>query len=562
MADLNKLLVTEYLESLKESTELDNIFPILLEMLDYEVISKPTNAKGQSQYGKDVVAIKEIENVKTRFYFELKGGSDRNIDDSVLTKRDGVIESLTAAKNTPYIEKGIPEFEKWPAKYVLVHNGILNENSKPTYNGFIERTFKEGEFERWGIEKLSSMFSQNLFNEYLLAEGEENVSLFKKTLVLLDVPEYDLAHFHLLVENLANSTRPNNDRYRRKFLSSLGLIATIIFHYCKTINNLDRAKKCIDHIVVTSWHWLLVHNFEKKPTMLQAFRSLMVTQLMIYHEYFVKTLPVAILRSGLYQEKGGNYEEIGYSLRCTDYLNYFTYHIRLDRYFNPDSNTAEPLKALMDVIENNEQGAARPLLDNQGVAYLNVFLLLLEHTDKIESREFCRKYLHDLFNSIVLVKKLRKRFPELHSNEQALAEFIATSEKPYNYDDASSTLILVLFELTIVLDSPDIYNTFRNFFAESQVDLQTYYADINDKTEILLFEKEIKDEGYSETTIDLPERYEDFVEKIKSKPRKFLHYRTISSGYVHLKYLAHAYYKTPFMPTDWREFLVDRLNNA
>ena len=199
MADINRILIGEYLESLKESSELDNIFPTLLEMMDYEILSKPKNAKGQSQYGKDVVAIKEIDGVKTRFYFELKGGSDRNIDDTVLNKKDGVIESMRASKNTPYIENSIPGFDTWPAKYILVHNGLLNENAKQTYNGFIKIEFKEGEFERWDIGKLSKMFSTNLFNEYLLAEGDENVSLFKKTLVLLDVPEYDMNHFFKLV---------------------------------------------------------------------------------------------------------------------------------------------------------------------------------------------------------------------------------------------------------------------------------------------------------------------------------------------------------------------------
>jgi hypothetical protein len=558
MADLNKILVTEYLESLKESTELDNIFPILLEMLDYEVISKPTNARGQSQYGKDIVAIKEVDGVKIRFYFELKGGSDRNIDDSVLNKKDGVIESLRAAKNTPYIEKGIPGFDTWPARYRLVHNGILNENCKPTYNAFLTSEFKDGEFERWGIEKLAGLFSENLFNEYLLADGEENVSLFKKTLVLLDVPEYDLGHFHKLVSNLASSTRVSNPRYRRKFLSSLGLIATIIFHYCKSINNLDRAKKCIDHIVLKAWHWILANKFEKNPSMQAAFRSIQVTQLMIYHEYFVKTLPVAILKSGLYQERGGNYEEIGYSLRCTEYLNYLTYHIRLDRYFNPESDLTEPIKALVDVIENNSNGISRPLLDNQGVAYLNVFLLLMENMDKVDSSDFCKRYLNDIFDGLVVISKVRNRFPELHSNENALAEYIALGEKPYNYDDSSSTLILILFEMIVALDAPELYNLYRGFFVDKKIDLQTFYPDINDNTELLLFEREIKDEGYSETTIELPEKYDDFVEKIKAKPRPYLQYRTITVGYVHLKYLAHAYYKSPFIPTDWREFIFEK----
>ena len=553
MADTNRILIGEYLESLKESEELDHIFPTLLEMMDYEILSKPKNSKGQSQYGKDIVAIKEVDGIKTRFYFELKGGSDRNIDDTVLTKKDGVIESMRASKNTPYIENSIPGFDKWPAKYILVHNGLLKENAKPTYNGFIKNEFKDGEFDRWDIGALAKMFSENLFNEYLLAEGDENISQFKKTLVLIDVPEYDLKHFFKLIDSLCKSTKPN-DRYRRKFLSSLSLIATIIYHYCKSVNNLDRAKRAIDYIVLKSWHWMLHNGFEKNAKMIKAYRSIMVTQLMIYHEYFIKTAPVAILNSGLYQERGGNYEEIGYSLRCTEYLNYLIYHFRLNEHFNPETDKTELIKLLHDIIESNPQGIARPLLDNQGVAYLNVFLYLLENNAVVDSREFLKGYLFMLFENLCQIKNLRHRFPELHSNQRALAEFVATNERPYNYDDASSTLILILFELCIILDARDIYDRYRQYFVDSKVDLQTFYANVNDKTELLLFNAEIQDEGYSETTIELPENFDDFVSKIKSKPKLFLEYKTISAGYVHLKYLAHAYYKTPFMPTDWREF--------
>jgi hypothetical protein len=278
--------------------------------------------------------------------------------------------------------------------------------------------------------------------------------------------------------------------------------------------------------------------------------------LFIYHDYFTKTIPVAVLKSGLYQERGGNYEEIAYSLRSTEYLNSLVYYFRLDNYFNPDSNKSELIKLLMLIIENNPSGIARPLLDNQAVGYLNVFLYLLENADTIDVHDFLKSYLNSLFENICMIKNFRHRFPELHSNEQALAEYIATGEKPYNYDDASSTLVLMLFELTITLNAKDIYENYRNYFVESKIDLQTFYVDINQETELLLFEKEIREEGYSETTIELPENYDDFVIKMKSKKMANLQYRTIAAGYVHLKYLAHGYYKTPFMPSDWREFFV------
>lgn len=53
-------IIKQYVESLKEDNELDYIFPILLERMGYRVLSTPRQSKGQSQYGRDVIAIKKL----------------------------------------------------------------------------------------------------------------------------------------------------------------------------------------------------------------------------------------------------------------------------------------------------------------------------------------------------------------------------------------------------------------------------------------------------------------------------------------------------------------------
>jgi len=66
-------VIKQYVASLKEDAELDYIFPLLLERMDYRVLSTPKQSKGQSQYGRDIAAVKEVEGVNTLFLFELKG---------------------------------------------------------------------------------------------------------------------------------------------------------------------------------------------------------------------------------------------------------------------------------------------------------------------------------------------------------------------------------------------------------------------------------------------------------------------------------------------------------
>lgn len=559
MADINRIFIGEYLESLKESKELDHIFPLLLEMMDFTVITTPKNSKGQSQYGKDIVAIKKLDGKDYRFYFELKGGSDRNIDDNVINKKDGIIESLRAAKYTPYIDKGIQGFDSWPARYILVHNGILIENAKPTLNGFIAQEFKEREFERWDIGTLSKIFSENLFNEYLLAEDPETVSLFKKTVVLLDVPEYDLNHFFKLVEILCTKADPSNERVRRKFFSSLSLIGIIIFHYSKSYNNLERAKLCINHLVLKAWHWVLQNRSENRPTVIKSFESLLKTQLLILEEYFEKTLGVAGNPDGLFVEQGSNFEEIGYPLRFSEYLNSLTYYFRLSNHFESENNKEEQIRLLAKLVNSNLD-AVKPLLDNQQISYLSVFLFVMENRDALKVSEFLIGFLDKILDSLAATKNVRDRFPEMYNNEEALIEFIATGKRPYNYQDSSSCLVLILFELAVCLDDSATYDKYAEYIKNSKLDLQTYYHDLKTfDIETLLFDREIKDEGYAETTIDLHESFEDFSKAIKAKERLDIDYRTDRAGFQFLRYLAHSYYKTPFLTNEWRKYLDEQI---
>lgn len=153
--DVRSLIVREYLASLKESDELDYVFPLFLESQGFIILSKPSEYKGMPQYGKDVVAVGVDfkDNVKKRFYFELKGGEDRHIDTNVYTKKDGVRESLLEAKDKDFdfINK---EDEKLPLKlfwYTMVKlrqvlNLPLRDLSRKTFQQMVMLSLNIGDF--------------------------------------------------------------------------------------------------------------------------------------------------------------------------------------------------------------------------------------------------------------------------------------------------------------------------------------------------------------------------------------------------------------------------------
>lgn len=62
-------IVKQYVASLKEDRELDYIFPLLLERMGFRVLSTPKQSRGQSQYGRDVIAVKREKGINTLFLF-------------------------------------------------------------------------------------------------------------------------------------------------------------------------------------------------------------------------------------------------------------------------------------------------------------------------------------------------------------------------------------------------------------------------------------------------------------------------------------------------------------
>ena len=303
-------IIKQYIESLKEDQELDYIFPILLERMGYRVLSTPCQSKGQSQYGRDVVAIKGQNGQKTLFLFELKGFGAKDITDRTLNEPDGLIESLRASKYTEYEDPSIPDLSEFPRYYVFVHNGLIDANAKPTYSGFIKKEFPDGNFEEWDIELLTTYFSDFLFDETLLTD-DESYRLFKKILVLLDGEGNNYEDISTLVQlqlKKITSAKKENRRLILNAFASLRLIAHMVHYYSVECQNLLPAKYCVDTIVLKTWAWILKSKKENKSSIIKHFNSLVLLQIQIYEEYINKILQVVLFPKGLYSFESSDTE--------------------------------------------------------------------------------------------------------------------------------------------------------------------------------------------------------------------------------------------------------------
>jgi hypothetical protein len=567
---MKQIIIREYLQSLKESEELDAIFPILLESMDFRILSKPIQSKGLQQYGKDVVAIgiDPIDNNYKRFYFEIKGGSDRDITTNNYSKTDGIRESIIEAKDRQFTDSSIPGFDNLPVKILLVHNGELKHNVKEPFDGFIANEFPVTrrnityEFERWDIIRLSELFGLHLFNEYLLST-EEQVDKFKRVLVFLNNPESDFTDLYSLIDDIIDELNIEDvilNRKQKSLFQSLRLIAYIVFSYAKEANNLEPAKRALPYIILRFWSWIIKNNLHTNEQIKAHFGLVYEVYLNLLNEYYVKLFPVAKLKHGLLEERYLLFEQVGYPIRVFEFLSYsILFYNYINSVNNPEvysnSYVSNFKDSILEVIQNNV--CSRPLIDIHSVPIFLIWQFIYN-----TNQEAGKKYLSDVFESIWLGYNANKRLPNSNNNVEGVIRYIITGKKNVFYNDNTSHLLGILFELLAVCDMKDEYYKNKKVVLEIGVDIAVfipfnnkelinYLSDSAPEHEILLFTKTINEEGFQSEVI-LDEDFDKFKEKTLNKNEFTYHYLTTDAQLDSLLTLAHIFYRTPFFPNYWR----------
>lgn len=578
--DLKPIIVRQYLESLTENEELDVIFPILLESKGFIILSKPKESKGFPQYGKDIVAVgKDTDGIKKRFYFELKGGSDRHITTNTFNKNDGIKESLNEIIDAEFKAASFPKFDELPLKVVLVHNGEVNANVRDTFEGFIKNQFlkrNDVEFDRWGISELTLLFSKHLFGSYLLTD-HNTTKLFNRVLVNLNVNDNIQREYFELIDILLFEKEKWSINFENKLprkwkliFETLKLISFIIYTESKEYNNLDISKRYLTHLVIRTWYWILKNKLEKNKNVITYYQQIVLFYRKVLFEYFDRTLDIAIIKDGLSSENGGRYEQIGYTHRTFEYLQYFCFLINTDKFlFQEKFKTENAKKILFKLIESNSV-SARPLIDIHSIPIIDILNLMIAF-DEIDK---AKSYLSEVFAYIKLRKEKIYVLPDANNSIENVIRLSATGEKPIYYQDSTSPLLAVLIEYTAILNLEDQYNSIKEFINEHDIDLGVFVPhhginsnsmhlieNVNDDLDELLFSTSVND-GY-QSDLKLKNTYNglqndnldfaNFKKKIEARKNEFeFSYRTDQASFPFLRSLAHIHYKTPYFPDKWR----------
>lgn len=194
-----KLIIKEYLASLREREELDAVLPDLLSQMGMNVFSRP--GRGTRQDGVDVAAVGSIDDEEEAVYlFSIKPGDLRRNDwdgDAVQSLRPSLNEILDT-----YLRNRVPRQHRGrKIKICICVGGDIREEVRPSVEAFKDNNSTDDtSFEEWNGDRIASLIESYFLREDLLPEAAR--SHLRKALALIDEPDASYKHFAVLVHSI------------------------------------------------------------------------------------------------------------------------------------------------------------------------------------------------------------------------------------------------------------------------------------------------------------------------------------------------------------------------
>jgi hypothetical protein len=263
-----KLIIREYLASLREREELDALLPDLLSQMGLVVFSKP--GIGNRQYGVDVAAFGSIDGQPEKVYlFSIKSGNLGRKDWNSGSPQD-LQPSLDDIRDT-YIPTHLPvKYKNKPIEICICFGGDIKEEIRLSVSSYQDKyRTHQITFSEWGGEELAMYIEKFFLREELLPDSCRR--LLRKSLAMLDESEIGLKHFYKLISLLSSSDVKQSKKVLTA-LRQLNICLWILYSWCREADNLESAFLGSERTLLYAWS-ISKGYFEKKDKTSKAIQE-------------------------------------------------------------------------------------------------------------------------------------------------------------------------------------------------------------------------------------------------------------------------------------------------
>ncbi len=245
-----KLIIRQYLSSLKERGELDAVLPDLLSQLGLNVFSRPQ--RGTRQDGVDVAAVGCLDGgPETIYLFSIKPGD--------LTRKDWSSDSAQSLRPSldqildSYIPHRLPAEHKDKRIVICIATGgDVQEQLRPDLQGYTSKNTKGNiSYEEWNGDRIANYIQASFLKEDLLPPHAR--SNLRKSLALLDQPDVSYKHFASLIRSLSTA-EGQTDAQTLMAIRQMSICLWILFAWCRDAQNTEAAYLSSELTLLHAWN--------------------------------------------------------------------------------------------------------------------------------------------------------------------------------------------------------------------------------------------------------------------------------------------------------------------
>lgn len=559
-----KVLISQYIRTLKERNELDILLPNLL--LSMDIVPLFTPQTGTRQYGVDIAAIgKDPEDgEKKLFIFVIKQ------KDLGRVEWDSVPQSIRQSLNEVfdvYLKNHIlPRHKKLQKKIILSTSGDMKEEINQNWAGYIE-DHQNYDFDFWGADKLAIFIEKYMLNEHIFNDVDRTD--LRKSLSLISDNDYSREDFHrlllrtLMLDNNGHKIKNIKSNELEKAIRTCYLATNILSYWAIQDGNAKQALFASERCLLWVWHRI---NLEKKPQQyFSSFEIIRQNYINISTEYFCKLQPYFHEKYlvSLYSTESALvnitvFEQIGI-LSTIGLSNFLSAIVSSGDDRKITLNNANIIaESLCSLIENNPASGS-PRLDENAIDITLCFIFLLLLGKKKPAEEWLRQ----LISRLDFVLRMGRNHPISTDSIDDLVDMDCNSDDIYLRGKTTNTswIIPTLMGWCVIMKKEEGYDALLKGIKESysRVHSQLWHPTDGFYNHIY-FHQTQHISGETEIPIKFPDDmydYQDRMYSLRENERYNISKKSIAaqSSIFFLDFIAYRHFRTPVQPALWYSIL-------
>lgn len=298
-----KLVIAEYLRTLKERNELDRLLPDLLVEMGYTPIARPQT--GNRQFGVDLGARgKNPTTLEDELMLLVVkqgdiGRSEWNTGDQAVRQS---IDEIFDVYLKSHIE---PQDKTSKIRIIVVTNGELKQVVQAAWCGYVTDNQTKASIEFWGNDQLAGLIEEHLLDEYVFLD--EDRKQLRRALALSGDSDYDRSDLHQLYLRTLGllpsgelKAPPKSGKALLKALRIVSLSAHVFASWSLSDGDSRQGLQANERALLWAWHRIqLADNATKNDALNEAFGSLWIGYLKTARGYFEHLQPHCYVEDGL-----------------------------------------------------------------------------------------------------------------------------------------------------------------------------------------------------------------------------------------------------------------------